>query len=60
MPDKTYLVVLKQPPGALHRVTADRYEMQGDHLVFLTAEGKLAALFVMDVVQSFNAIDVAE
>ena len=56
----TYLVVMKRPPGNLHRITADSFEMQGDHLIFLTAQGELAALFVMEAVQSFNLIEGAE
>ena len=30
--------------------------MHGEHLVFLTAKGKLAALFLLDVVESWNEI----
>jgi hypothetical protein len=56
----TYLVVMKRPPGNLHRITADSFEMQGDHLIFLTAQGELAALFVVEAVQSFNLIEGAE
>jgi hypothetical protein len=31
-------------------------EMHGEHLAFLTAKGKLAALFVLETVESWNEI----
>lgn len=32
-------------------------EMQGDHLVFLAVEGTLAALFLLEIVESWNEIE---
>lgn len=43
MPNKTHLVKLRT--HAIQEVRASKVEMHGEHLVFLTAKGKLAALF---------------
>lgn len=40
----------------MREVRAARIEVHGEHLVFLTAEGKLTALFLMDLVESWNEI----
>jgi hypothetical protein len=52
-----YLVRIKPPSGALQHVTAVRAEIHGEHLVFLNSEGKLAALFLMEIVESWNEIN---
>jgi hypothetical protein len=56
MADKTYLVALRPPSQAVQHVIAATVEVQGEHLVFLNAEGKLAALFLMKIVQSWNVL----
>jgi hypothetical protein len=56
MVDKTYLVCLKPPSLALQHVDASRFEIHGEHLVFVDSEGKLAALFLMELVQSWNVL----
>jgi hypothetical protein len=56
MADKTYLVRLKHPSEVLQRVAASRFEINGEHLVFVDSEGKLAALFLMELVQSWNVL----
>jgi hypothetical protein len=56
MADKTYLVRLKPPGLAVQHVTASRFEIHGEHLVFVNSEGKLAALFLMELVQSWNVV----
>lgn len=56
MTDKLFLVKLKVPEGAVHRVVAQTAEVYGDHLALLDAHGKLAALFLMDVVESWNEV----
>jgi hypothetical protein len=56
MADRLFLVKLKVPQGAIHRVVAQTAEIQGEHLVLLKAEGKLAALFMLDVVESWNEL----
>jgi hypothetical protein len=44
MPNKTFLVRLRN--NAIQQVRADTVEIHGSHLAFLTAKGKLAALFL--------------
>jgi hypothetical protein len=56
MSDKTYIVRLKAPRFPLHLVRTASAEIQGDHLVFLSSEGKLAALFLMEDVESWNEV----
>ena len=56
MVNKTYLVRLKPPSFALQRVAASRCEIHGEHLVFVDSEGKLVALFLMDLVQSWKVL----
>ena len=54
MIDQTYVVKLKVPGHFIQHVTAARVEVHGDHLVFFNARGKLAALFMIAIVQSWN------
>jgi hypothetical protein len=56
MPDKTFLVRMKAPSGALQHVRAVTAEFYGEHLMFLDSEGKVAALFLMEIVESWNEI----
>jgi hypothetical protein len=58
MPNKTFLVRLRDN-AAFHHVRAATVEIHGEHLAFLTAKGKLAALFLLDMVESWNEIDLA-
>jgi hypothetical protein len=56
MVEQTYLVALKPPNQAVQHVIAATVEVHGEHLAFLNAEGKLAALFLMKIVQSWNVL----
>ena len=56
MVEQTYLVVLKRPSQAIQHVVAATIEVHGEHLVFLNAEGKLAALFLTEIVQSWTVL----
>jgi hypothetical protein len=56
MIDQTYLVALKLPSHAVQHVIAASLELHGEHLVFLDAEGRLAALFLMEIVRSWNVL----
>lgn len=56
MADKTYLVCLKPPSLALQHVAASRFEIRGEHLVFVDSKGGLAALFLMELVQSWDVV----
>jgi hypothetical protein len=54
--DQTYLVALKLPSRAVQHVIAASLKIQGEHLVFFNAEGELAALFLLEIVQSWNVL----
>ncbi|HXP08904.1 MAG TPA: hypothetical protein VN828_10430 [Acidobacteriaceae bacterium] len=56
MPEKTYLLQLKPPIFSTHIVRAATVEIHGEHLVLLNSRGQLAALFVLDVVESCNRL----
>jgi hypothetical protein len=56
MTDQTYLVRLKPPSEAIQRVVASRFEINNEHLVFVDSRGQLAALFLMELVESWNAL----
>jgi hypothetical protein len=58
MTEKTYLVRLKAPSNALQHVRADSARLYGDgeHLVFVDSQGRLAALFLTEIVESWNEI----
>jgi len=53
MIDKTFLVRFKPPALSTQPVIAAIAEIRGEHLVLLNAEGKLAALFLLDLVESW-------
>jgi hypothetical protein len=59
MVDRIYLVALKPPAPPLREVVAATVEVHGDQLAFLTANGELAALFLLDIVQSWNVLSGA-
>jgi hypothetical protein len=58
MTEKMYLVRLKAPSNALQHVRAVGARLYGDgeHLVFVDSQGRLAALFLTEIVESWNEI----
>jgi hypothetical protein len=56
MMDQTYLVALKLPSRTVQHVIAASLEIHGENLVFFNAEGELAAMFLMEIVQSWNVL----
>jgi hypothetical protein len=58
MSSKKFVIRFKPQGLEPQIVVADRVEFHGDHIVFLTKEGQLSAMFVMDVVESWS--DVSE
>jgi hypothetical protein len=56
MVDQTYLVRLKPQNGAIQHVAASIVEVLGGHLVFLDAERRLAAVFLLDLVESWDVL----
>jgi hypothetical protein len=57
MTDKTFLIRFNLPEPRIQSVIAAWAEIQGEHLVLLNAEGKLAALFLMEVVESWSEME---
>ena len=49
-------MLLKSPSFAIQHVRASRFEIQREHLVFVDSKGGLAALFLMEIVESWNEI----
>ena len=56
MPVKTWLIRFKQSDQITELVTASGAEIHGDHLVFLRADRSLAALAVLESVESWSEI----
>jgi hypothetical protein len=56
MVNKTYLVCLNPPSEAVQHVTASRFEIHHGHLLFVDSEGSLAALFLMELVESWDVV----
>jgi hypothetical protein len=54
MTDKTYLVRFKPRELGLKPVIAARAEFHGDHIVLFNSKGKVAALFLMEIVESWS------
>jgi hypothetical protein len=57
MPDKTYLIRFNQTDPHYHFVPAANAEIHGEHLVFIRADGSLAALFLLEIVESWSECD---
>jgi hypothetical protein len=53
MPDKTYLIRFNEGDIVPLRVIAATVETYGDHLAFLRADGRLAALILADIVEEW-------
>jgi hypothetical protein len=61
MSDKAYLIRFKGPdPTPPELVIAADIEFHGEHLVFLKSDGTLAALFVLEVVESWSEDSILE
>jgi hypothetical protein len=56
MVDQVFFLVLKSSKYAIQHVLAARYEVRGEHLAFINTEGRLAALFLIDTIQSWNVL----
>jgi hypothetical protein len=53
---KTYVVRFKPPGLIIHTVTAAGAEIYGEHLVLLDSTGKVAALFLLEIVESWSEL----
>jgi hypothetical protein len=58
VPDKAYLIRFKGADLPPDLVIAANVEIHGEHLVFLRADGSLAALFVLAIVESWSEVDL--
>jgi hypothetical protein len=54
MPDKTYLIKFKERDVAPLLVVAATVETHEEHLAFLRADGRLAALVLAEIVEEFE------
>ena len=55
MAEKAYIVKFKPPAlGVVHTVIASTVEIHDEHLIFCNSKGELAALFLLEIVQSWN------
>jgi hypothetical protein len=57
MPAKTYIVRFKPPELSSRFVTAASFQIQGEHLVFLNSKDELAALFLLEELESWDEIE---
>jgi hypothetical protein len=60
MRDKTYLVRAKGSDVGPHIVIAASAEIHGEHLVYLRLDGRLVALFMLEMVESWSEFDLYE
>jgi hypothetical protein len=56
MADTAYLVRLKRADLPPELVMAETIEVHGEHLAFLRADRSLAALFVLEIVESWYEV----
>jgi hypothetical protein len=56
MAEKTYLVRLKSPGLGPKQVVAAKAEIQEEHLVFIDSNGRLAGLFLLELVESCHVL----
>jgi hypothetical protein len=54
MAERGFVVRFKPPEMSPQVVIADRYEIQGDHLVFWASNGRLSGLFLMEAIESWS------
>jgi hypothetical protein len=58
MHDKTYLIRFKGTDLTSHVTIAASAEIHGEHLVLLRSDGRPAALFVMEIVESWSEFEL--
>jgi hypothetical protein len=58
MSDKEYLIRFKETDLAPVLVIAASVEFHGENIVFLKSDGTLAALFVLEIVESWSEIKI--
>jgi hypothetical protein len=56
MPNKTYQVRLKPPSSAVQHVFTAETRILDNRLVFLDAKGDVAAMFLVDLIETWDEI----
>jgi hypothetical protein len=56
MADKTYIVRFKPLQMGVQLFAASSAEIQGDHIALLNSNGQLAALLLLDIVESWTVV----
>lgn len=56
MPNTAYLVRFRGTDLPPELVIAENIEFHGEHLVFLRSDGTLAALFVLEIIESWSEV----
>jgi hypothetical protein len=56
MVDQTLFVTMRPPSHAIQQVIAATAEVRGSHLVFVDAKGNFAALFLLELVESWSVL----
>ena len=60
MADKRYLVSCKTPEISTQSIVAESCEVHGEHLVFLNSRGELAAMFLLEIVESWSVTNMSK
>jgi hypothetical protein len=58
MSDKLYLIRFKGSEQIFHAVIAARAEIHGEHLIFLRSDSKLAALLLLEIVETWSEFEL--
>lgn len=54
MADRRFFIRFKSTQSDIQRVIAERAEVHGEHLVFINSEGEMAAMFLLEIVESWS------
>jgi hypothetical protein len=54
-----YLVFFTDPALGFQIVIAGSYRIEGEHLIFFGEDGRLAALFHLEIVKHWSSADIA-
>jgi hypothetical protein len=56
---KMYVVFFTEPALGFQIVIAGSYRIEGEHLIFFAENGRLAALFLLEIVKYWSSTEVA-
>jgi hypothetical protein len=61
MAEKAYIIKFKpEALGVAHTVIASTVKIHDEHLIFCNSKGELTALFLLEIVQSWNEVSKRE